>query len=387
MEKHNITSVRLFGAAMNQLLQEMSDQTFPAVTNVRYGGSCFPPTLVQKSMEQFPNAEFTQIYGMTEIFPIAILPPSAHKKADDATHEDLRKMSSAGLPSADVFIEDMDQPGSGLPPPPEKRGVGQICCFSPLMMSCYYKNLEKTKAALPDGKYLRTGDVGKIDEHGYVHILGRVKDIIPTYRGFNVAPRDIEEALYSHPAIAEAQVIGLLHPCGAGEMVVAWASSKAGKQLTPEAMRAHCTAAGLATWQMPEAFCVSSETLPTNGSKFNKKALQDPAFVRRALLESLGGGGGTAAFLSSDEEEEAAAAFRKLDSAGVGVLSSAAMSIVFEDLTEAFEKEFRTASKSGQVDLSGWLFALSKLSTDARTAWLLQFGSLLASRERAMLSA
>merc|ERR1711988_562801 len=112
-------------------------------------------------------------------------------------------------------------------------------------------------------------------------------DIIPTYRGFNVAPRDLEEVIYSQPAVGEAVVIGLLHPCGAGDMVIAWASAKAGKSISPGELREHCEAAGLPAWQTPEAFCISSEPLPTNGSKLNRKAMQEASYTRRALVNWL----------------------------------------------------------------------------------------------------
>merc|ERR1712232_510628 len=323
LEKHEVSHILLFGAAMNQFLQELPGRTFPSLRTITYGGSCFPPTLVQKSMDQFCNASFSQVYGMTEVFPIAKLSPSAHKRASDksTTAEDLLKMSSAGMPACDCFIEDMDRPGSGLPPPPEKEGVGQVCASSPMQMAGYYMNAEKTKEAVPDGKYVRTGDVGKIGKDGLLYILGRVKDIIPTYRGFNVAPRDIEEILYTHPAVGEAQVVGMTHPCGAGDMVVAWANAKVGQCLTPEELRSHCEKAGLPSWQMPEVFNVSLESLPTNGGKLNKKALQEPSFVRQTLVNILKEGRTTtitpadASEMSEEERQAASEAFYKLSSA------------------------------------------------------------------------
>merc|ERR1719434_370679 len=80
----------------------------------------------------------------------------------------------------------------------------------------YYANPEKTAEAMPDGKFVRTGDIGRIDEDGFLYIVGRVKDIIPAYKGFNVAPRDLEEVLYSHPSVGQASVVGVWHPAGEG---------------------------------------------------------------------------------------------------------------------------------------------------------------------------
>merc|ERR1719436_663757 len=119
-------------------------------------------------------------------------------------------------------------------------------------MMGYYKNLEKTVDAMPDGKFVRTGDIGRFDEDGFLYVLGRVKDLIPTHRGFNVAPRDIEEVLYQHEQVGQAAVIGIPHPNGTGEMVVAWVTPKEGAQgLTVEALKEHCKAADMPAWQFP----------------------------------------------------------------------------------------------------------------------------------------
>jgi len=394
LEKHGVTSMLLFGAAMNQMLQELPGQKFPSLRKISYGGSCFPPTLVQQSMEQFCNAQFKQCYGMTEGFPIAMLPPSFHKRASESTPEDLVKLSSAGQLAGDVFIEDMDRPGSGMPPAPEKKGVGQICVHSVLQMSGYYKDPEKTKEAMPDGKYMRTGDVGKIGEDGLLYILGRVKDIIPTYRGFNVAPRDLEEILYTHPSVGQAQVVGMLHPCGAGDMVVAWASAKAGASVSPEELRSHCESAGLPSWQMPEVFNVSCESLPTNGSKLNKKALQAPSFVGQTLVTILRDATRTGSTTTCDapamlkEDRQAASqAFYQMCNAA-STLSLESLTAVLDDHSAGVAVlEICGAEGGAQVDLVRWLETLSKFQAERRTAWLLQLGSLLALHERNTLRA
>lgn len=289
IDKHDIASHILFGAAMNQTLQQMPDRTFRSVKSIMYGGSCFAPALIQRSMGQFPNAAFSQGYGMTEAAPISILGAEYHKLAGEASPEDMLRMTSAGKPVAreNVFIEDLDQPGSGMPPPPEKDGVGQICARSAITMTGYYGNPEKTKEALPDGKYVRTGDVGKIDDDGFLYILGRVKDIIPAYKGFNVCPRDIEEVLYTHPGVGQAAVVGIWHPSGAGEAVVAWVSAKTGAQLNPDNLRLHCAKAGMPSWQMPDAICVCSQPLPTNGGKIANKTLRTAEFRQADLVEKL----------------------------------------------------------------------------------------------------
>uniref|UniRef100_A0A7S4SRQ6 AMP-dependent synthetase/ligase domain-containing protein n=1 Tax=Alexandrium monilatum TaxID=311494 RepID=A0A7S4SRQ6_9DINO len=254
IEKHGLDSHILFGAALNQTMQQMPDRRFESVRTILYRGCCFAPTLIQRSMEQLPNAIFVQAYGMTGVYPISILGGDFHKRAGEASEQDMLRMSSAGniVAPGSVFIEDLDQPGSGKVPPPEKDGVGQVCARCNVTMMGYFADPEKTLEAMPDGKFVRTGDVGRIDEDGFLYILGRVKDIIPAYKGFNVTPRDVEEVLYSHPCVGQASVVGVWHPSGAGEAVVAWARAKAGAQLRADNLRGHLERAGMPHWQLPE---------------------------------------------------------------------------------------------------------------------------------------
>lgn len=289
IDKHGLDSHILFGAAMHQTLQELPGRTFESVRTIFYGGSCFAPTLIQKSMEQFPNAAYVQAYGMTEVHPISLLAPSFHKRAGEATEEDVLRMSSAGkavMPNS-VFIEDLDRPGSGEAPPPEKEGVGQICARSGVTMMGYYRDPEKTRETMPDGRFVRTGDVGRIDEDGFLYILGRVKDIIPAYKGFNVAPRDVEEILYTHADVGQASVVGVWHPSGAGEAVVVWARAKAGARLCPEGLRRHLEGSGMPRWQMPDAIHVANQALPLTSGKIDTKALRAPARRQSQLAFEL----------------------------------------------------------------------------------------------------
>mmetsp|Transcript_21050 Transcript_21050/g.68172 ORF Transcript_21050/g.68172 Transcript_21050/m.68172 type:complete len:655 (+) Transcript_21050:72-2036(+) len=289
IDKHGIEFNILFGAGMNQMLQDLPDRKFDSVKKISYGGSCFAPALIQSSMAQFPNAAFRQAYGMTENLALCSLGPEFHKHFGEASAEDLVRMSSAGkaVCPEDFFIEDLERPGSGMPPPPEKNGVGQICAKSELMMMGYFNDPKKTKEAMPDGHSVRTGDVGRLSEDGFVYISGRVKDIIPAYRGFNVTPRDIEEILYQHPAVGQAAVVGIYHPSGAGEAVVAWVSVKAGFEWSASDARLHCEQSGMPTWQMPDAIHVVDGGLPTVGSKIAKQVLQSPAFRKEALVAEL----------------------------------------------------------------------------------------------------
>ena len=148
------------------------------------------------------------------------------------------------------------------------------------MMSGYYNDAAATRAAMPDGLYVRTGDLGRIDRAtGEIHIVGRTKDVIVAAGGVPVCPRDVEDALAAHACVANAAVFGVPHPCGAGEMVVAWVAATAAvpgcddAALTPDALRAHCEAT-LPAWQRPERIRVSEVALPCVGEKVDKAALR-----------------------------------------------------------------------------------------------------------------
>jgi len=282
LDKYQIENHLMFGAAMDRMQRELPHRQFTAVKNVIYGGSCFAPSLVQSSMEQFPNANFTQGYGMTETMMISFLGPEFHKRRGEATEQDMVRMGSAGCPidPGAIFIEDLARPFSYEAPPGE-AGIGLIC-FKPGSsgFSGYYNDPEKTREVW-DGISMRTGDVGRIDENGFVHILGRSKDIIPSYKGFNVSPRDIEETLYQVSCVGEAAVVGIYHPSGAGEAVVAYVSAKVGCRLRAEELWQHC-AENMASWQLPDAIHVTEMALPKK-DKIDRVAIQGAPF-RQALL-------------------------------------------------------------------------------------------------------
>jgi len=382
LDKHKITDIMLFGAAMNEFTREMPSRKFASVQNVGYGGSCCPVSLIQRSMKQFPHANFQQCYGMTETGLISVLRPAHHKCSECASAEDLEIMASAGkvcsLPLIQAFVEDADMPGSGMPPPPEKNGVGQICVWTPFIMQGYFKNPEKTKEAIPDG-FMRTGDLGRICKDGFIHILGRVKDIIPTYRGFNVAPRDIEEVLYLHPGVGQAAAVGVLHPCGAGEMVVAWVTCKMGSNLCAIDMQQHCKAAGLPSWQMPELFNVSTESLPTVGNKISKRALQEPQMILRSLVQGLSTQHSNEDDTSMEWVPEAKEMFSRLDVEGTGAIELDRLQVVFGTSADIFLQSFWHQSACfNDILLEDWISRLRSMPQSLRKSWLLQFGSVLA---------
>jgi long-chain acyl-CoA synthetase len=163
-------------------------------------------------------------------------------------------------------IKIVDDQGNKLPP----NRDGEVLLRGPNIMKGYYRNPEATAAALKDG-WLYTGDIGKLDEEGYLYIVGRKKEMI-IRGGFNVYPREIEELLYEHPAVQECAVIGVPHP-EMGEEVKAVLFLKPEKSTTPEEVRAYCRER-LAAFKYPRIVEIRPEPLPkTATGKILKRAI------------------------------------------------------------------------------------------------------------------
>jgi acyl-CoA synthetase (AMP-forming)/AMP-acid ligase II len=148
----------------------------------------------QRLNEALPG-RFYELYGLTEGFVTML----------DKT-DAVRKMGSVGVPLAFYEMRILDEAGRDVPP----RQVGEICGRGPLMMAGYYKRPDLTAKAVVDG-WLHSGDLGYVDEDGYLYLVDRKKDMIIS-GGVNVYPRDIEEVVVQHPAVREAAVFGVADP-------------------------------------------------------------------------------------------------------------------------------------------------------------------------------
>jgi fatty-acyl-CoA synthase len=166
------------------------------VRTIISGGSVVPPELVQR-IETALGVPFTIVFGTTECSPILT------QTALDDDPEDRATTLGRPLPQTEVAVVD---PGSGeLSAPGE---VGELCCRGYLVMTGYYDMPEATAAAIdPEGWY-HTGDLASMDERGYLRIEGRLKDMI-IRGGENIYPREIEEVLFKHAAVAECAVVGI----------------------------------------------------------------------------------------------------------------------------------------------------------------------------------
>jgi long-chain acyl-CoA synthetase len=219
------------------------------------GASPLPLELRRDFMAKF-DCGMRQLYGMTETAGMgAVLRPSQEWR-DGATGKAYPNMELA------IFDED-DNP---LPP----REIGEIVVRGPQVMKGYHKRPEETAEALRSG-WMHSGDIGYLDEDGYLYITDRVKDII-IKGGENIMPMQIEDVIYGHPAVAEAAVIGIPDPTF-GEEIVAYVALKLGAEATGEEILAFCREQ-LPSFKQPREVRVL-ETLPKSSiGKILKRELR-----------------------------------------------------------------------------------------------------------------
>ena len=189
----------------------------------------------------------------------------------------VNKVGSVGMPLPDVLVRIVD-PEDGTSD--MARGhVGEICLAGLQLMSGFWNQPEETRAVLREHagglgtqRWLHTGDLGYLDEDGYVFIVDRKKDLIKT-SGYQVWPREVEEALASHPAVAEVGVAGVVDELK-GEAVRAWIVLRSGHGVTEEELRSHCRQT-LAPYKVPSRIVFRTELPKTMVGKVLRRALKD----------------------------------------------------------------------------------------------------------------
>lgn len=187
------------------------------------GAAPLPNSILTSMQRAFKSSVVIEAYGLTECAMGAACNPPIPGKT---------KPGSVGLPVFDTDIKTVDTvTGEELPPGQE----GEICIRGPQVMKGYWGRPDATAEVLKDG-WLFTGDIGKLDEDGYVYVTDRKKDMI-LYKGYNVYPREIEEILFTHPAVEMCGVVGKPDE-SAGELPVAFVQLKAGRTVTAEDLMA-----------------------------------------------------------------------------------------------------------------------------------------------------
>lgn len=239
---------------------------------ITYGGAPCPLPVLNKAIEALPRTSIMQVYGMTELCGrVTTLSDAAHRDPDHP-----ERLTSAGQVIEGVQMRIVD-PETLTDVPPGTPG--ELWFLTPKRMTGYLGLPEATAEVIVDGGWLRTGDVGRVDTEGFVFIEDRLKDMIIS-GGENIYGLEVEGALESHPAVAEAAVIGVPDPL-MGESVLAVVVAVPGSTIDPEDLIEHARQ-HLARYKCPRRVVIVDE-LPRNASGKVLKA---------ALRERYRGGGG-----------------------------------------------------------------------------------------------
>ena len=263
IEREQVTTIAGVPTTVFQLLEAAAAQgkELPSLTGISSGATLVPPELVRRIDEQTASrAAPGNGYGLTETSGAAIanFGPAYVARPD-----------SVGLPIAPVIeMRIAGDDGSELP-----RGeVGEIWLKGPTVIRGYFNLPDATAQALTDG-WFRTGDAGRLDDEGYLYVVDRLKDVV-IRGGENIYAAEVEAALYEHPDITEAAIIGVPHP-RLGEEVGAVVRVRDGATLTDDEVRAH-VGARLAAFKVPSRVWISTDELPRNGTgKVLKRQLRD----------------------------------------------------------------------------------------------------------------
>jgi long-chain acyl-CoA synthetase len=242
------------------------------VSTLRYishGSAPAATELLQRTHAAFPDAELLHIYGATETSPIVTLLPDERELLEGP------RALSCGQAAVGVEVRTTEIETGRTCAPGE---VGEVQVRGENVTPGYWNKPSETAEALQDGWY-SSGDLGYLDEEGYLFLVDRSKDMIVS-GGENVYSAEVEEALYRHPAVAEAAVIGIPHERW-GEAVHAVVTLAAGTAVTEGELVAHCGRL-IAGYKVPKTVEVRTEPLPrTAVGKILKRDLREPHWVGR----------------------------------------------------------------------------------------------------------
>jgi fatty-acyl-CoA synthase len=237
-------------------------------TGIMAGSPC-PVEVMKQVQSTMHMPEVTICYGMTETSPV-----STQSSWDDALD---RRVSTVGRVHPHVEIKIVDPESGAIVP----RGVpGELCTRGYSVMIGYWGNEQATRDAIDAGRWMHTGDLATADEDGYVNIVGRIKDMI-IRGGENVYPREVEEYLYTHPAVLDVQVIGV--PSDKyGEEVMAWVKPKPAATVSGEELAAFCRGR-IATFKIPAYWKFVDEFPTTVTGKVQKFRMREMAVAELGL--------------------------------------------------------------------------------------------------------
>ncbi|CAJ37884.1 AMP-binding protein [Methanocella arvoryzae] len=239
-------------------------------TGIMAGSPC--PIEYMKKVNNLMNMRDIVItYGQTEASPGLTM-----SSTDDSLE---KRVSTVGKPMPHTEIKIIDPKTGEIVP----RGVpGEICARGYMIMEGYYKNPDATALAIDEKGWLHTGDLGVLDEDGYCKITGRIKDMV-IRGGENIYPREVEEFLYTHPMISDAQVIGV-PDLKYGEELMAWVKVKNGCKLTEGEIKEYCKGK-IAHYKIPKYIKFVDEFPMTVSGKIQKYKMRETSIKELGLEE------------------------------------------------------------------------------------------------------
>ncbi|GAA3024660.1 class I adenylate-forming enzyme family protein [Streptomyces glomeratus] len=234
---------------------------FSSFKVISSGGAPLPPALVEKFRDGF-GPYIRNGYGLTECTaPCASVPPGREAPVDPVSGT-----LAVGVPGPDTVVRIVDDEGQEVP----FGEQGEIVVRGPQVVPGYWGRPDATAETFPDGE-LRTGDIGFMDARGWLYVVDRKKDMINA-SGFKVWPREVEDVLYTHPAVREAAVVGV--PDGyRGETVKAYISLRTGTETDPDALAAYCKER-LAAYKYPRQVEILPDLPKTASGKILRRELR-----------------------------------------------------------------------------------------------------------------
>lgn len=270
IESYVVTDTVMVPTMVGMLLDhpEFAPERLASLERLTYGASPMPGALLERLLELFPDLDVYQGYGMTECSAVLTsLGPEEHRLGGEL-------LGSAGRPAPGVMLSIQDPGGRSLP----RRETGEVCARAGNFMREYWKRPDETAEVFREGWY-HTGDAGYLDENGYLYLVDRVKDMVVT-GGENVYSVEVENALATHPAVAQVAVIGIPNDRW-GEAVHAIVVLKPDVAATADDLRAHARER-IAGYKLPKSVEFRDEPLPLSGAlKVLKRELRAPYWEGR----------------------------------------------------------------------------------------------------------
>ncbi len=242
-------------------------------TGIMAGSPC-PVEVMKKVQTVMHIPEMTIAYGMTETSPV-----STQCATDDPLD---RRVSTVGKVHPHVEIKVVDPATGNVVPRGE---TGELCSRGYIVMRGYWNNEEATRQAVDAGRWMHTGDLATMDDEGYLNIVGRIKDMI-IRGGENIYPREVEEFLYTHPDVADVQVIGVPSE-KYGEEVMAWIQPREGAAVTGDELASWCKGK-IASYKIPRHWKFVDSFPMTVTGKVQKFKMRESAVQELGLEKAAG---------------------------------------------------------------------------------------------------